>query len=175
MARCRLQPHLVIECMIHLDEHRAPSFNNRQHIILICAFFSIVRSGLCGFKLAPRHNVASIRKGWYPTPVHQPCVPAAMVDVQMGAQDKVNLFGRNTCVGQSVQKAAIIAVMPMRKIFACFVVTNAAINENCVVPGTNQIALDGKNKTAGDGAYGPRDKPMTMRFDRFVGAVGEPF
>jgi hypothetical protein len=72
-----------------------------------------------------------------------------MVDVKMGAQDIVNLFGSNTCIRQLFQEGAIIAVMPMREVRAGLVVTNATINENCAVPSTNQITLNGKNELAG--------------------------
>lgn len=108
------------------------------------------------------YDVAGIRKCWDPTPFHQSRIPAAMVGMKMGTKDIINLFRHNTGCCQSIQKSADVAAMPVRKVLAGLIVANATIDKNGVVPGTNQIALNGENNAAGSRGYRPRCEPMEM-------------
>lgn len=175
VARRRLQPHFAIEFIIHIDKHSPTSLDDWQYIVLIGPFVGIAGGRLCGLELAPRHDVAGVGECRHPTPVHQSCVPAAMVDMKMGAQHIVDLLGSNTCIRQPLQKGAVIAAMPMREVCARLVVANATVDQNGMAPGTNQKTLDGKNKPAGCRRYQSGPKPMKMRFECFVGAVRESF
>ena len=116
VARRRLQPHFVIEFIVHIDKHSPISFDDWQDIVFIGPCVGIAGGLLCGLELAPRHDVAGVGECRYPTPVHQSCVPATMVDVKMGAQHIVDLLGRNPCVRQPFQKGAVITAMPMREV-----------------------------------------------------------
>ena len=98
-----------------------------------------------------------------------------MVDMKMGAQHIVDLLGSNPCIGQPLQKGAVIAAMPMREVCDRLVVANATVDQNGVASGTNQKTLDGKNYPACCWRYRSGGKPMKMRFKCLVGAVGESF
>jgi hypothetical protein len=98
-----------------------------------------------------------------------------MVDMKMGAQNIVNLLWTNTRILQLLQKGAIIAVLPVREVFACFVVTDATVYKNCVMRGTNQITLNGKNQPAGCRGYQLGHEPMKVGLECFFGAIGKPF
>ncbi|WP_210168931.1 hypothetical protein [Mesorhizobium sp. Root552] len=54
MARRRLQPHFVIEFMVHIDKHSSSGLDDWQGIILKGAD-GIARGHMRGLELTPRH------------------------------------------------------------------------------------------------------------------------
>ena len=100
---------------------------------------------------------------------------AAMVQMKVGAQNIVNLLWTNPRTLQLLQKGAIIAALPVREIFARLIVADATVYENCMMCGTHQITLNGKDNSARCRGYRLGHKPMKVGFKCFFGAIGEPF
>src|SRR3954462_10631704 len=93
MARRWEQLDGVTELMITLDHLVAFRSYDRQDGVRDPG--SNGRIGLFGFspvgKLAVCKDVLGLWKSWNPAPVLQLCVPADMIDVQVGAHDIVDL------------------------------------------------------------------------------------
>ena len=73
-------------------------------------------------------QVACVGKGWYPLTVHQHGIPANMIHMQVGAQNRVDGLRRITSISEILQKMRL----HMRPVGygALFVIADAGIHKN---------------------------------------------
>jgi hypothetical protein len=72
-----------------------------------------------------------------------------MVDMEMRAENEVDLLWRDTCAGQLLKKRIVVAVLPMREIRAHLIVADAPIDKDRVATGLHEIGLDRHDDSPG--------------------------
>jgi hypothetical protein len=69
-----------------------------------------------------------------------------VIDVEMRAENEVDLLWSNTGAGQLLKKRTVVAVVPMREILTQLIVANATIDKDRVATGLHEIGLDRQNE-----------------------------
>jgi len=77
------------------------------------------------------HKVADVRKGRPPCAIDVHRVPADVIDVQMGAEDEVDGFGRDARRTQPIQPACARTLAPNRDFGSILALTDACVDEDC--------------------------------------------
>src|SRR4051812_25742065 len=94
MTRRWGQPYRVIQGEIVLHKHRLPCFDHREAVHpphIAVREFAPCRGRLPERVLAAVKNIFRIGESRYPAAVDEPRVPATVVEVQVGAEDVVDL------------------------------------------------------------------------------------
>ncbi len=92
-------------------------------------------------ELDPAHQIAGLRKGRSPFPVNQHRVPADMVDMQMGAQHRVDRLAREPGRRQVGEKRPL-EVVPGRDAAVLLVVAEAGIDDDAALGGLDDKRVD---------------------------------
>src|SRR4029077_13249929 len=90
--------------------------------------------------LAPRHDIARLRKGRDPLAVSELRVPADMVPMKVRAHDKIDVFRLDANTGQIVDERAFHAV-ELRPGRTLLVIADAGIDQDRVVAGFDDEAV----------------------------------
>ena len=94
VARRRLEPDIVVESVVVGDNVGLTGLDHRQYAVVDAAvgiFFPFLVQLRPKTELGFGEHVARVGKGWHPAPVHQPCVPADVIGVQMGTHDEIDV------------------------------------------------------------------------------------
>ena len=94
-----------------------------------------------GLHFLLRENIARIRKSRHPTATLKPGVPAHMIRMQVGAQNKIYVRRTKTMGSQCSKVGRVRFKVPVWSILTRLVVSDTAIDQDCVVGGSNNIAL----------------------------------
>ena len=95
-------------------------------------------------EIQPRHNVASVRKRWYPASINENGIPADVVAVQMSMNDVSDLVGGGAGGLQPRQYQAIELIYSRRS--ARLVVADTSIDDNDIRSCMYDPELDGHNE-----------------------------
>src|SRR5256885_771169 len=106
VTRCGKKLDIIREYGVRLYQARASQLDQRQGAVrpdsarqlpaLPCLALPV-------FILRAANVVGGLLKGGYPAALHQPRVPAAMVNVQVGVDDTVHIFEREGLAAEPVQ------------------------------------------------------------------------
>ncbi len=95
VPRRRRQSDEIVERVVVVDQQPLPGLHHRLAVEapdVAGRIFFLLRRLLPGGVFALVEDVFRLREGRHPAAVHQPRVPAAMVDVQMGAEHVVDVL-----------------------------------------------------------------------------------
>ena len=104
VTRRGLQPDLVADPMVHLDQRREPGVQHRRDAVVHDPRGVLVALARPVLPLAPREQVTRARKRRNPASVVEPRVPPDVVDVQMRADHHVHRLRRHARYAQVVQE-----------------------------------------------------------------------
>ena len=93
VARSRRQPHRVIQGIVVVHQQRLARLDDRQAVIgpdVAGRLLALLRRLLPGGILPLVEHILGVREGRHPAAVAQHRIPAAMVDVQVGAEHVVD-------------------------------------------------------------------------------------
>ena len=97
----RLDGEHVVETVSVINELRQPSLHDWQHTVLDHRA-THRRRALAGpvLELLSAEQVFRAWKGRHPAAAVEPCVPADVVDMEMGAHHEIHLSGHHACRGE---------------------------------------------------------------------------
>jgi hypothetical protein len=93
-------------------------------------------------KFPASDEVAGVEEGRPPCAIDVHRVPTDVVDVQMGAEDEVNRFGRNARRAQPIEPACARTLAPDREFRAILVLADAGVDEDRAPVEFQSKALD---------------------------------
>src|SRR6185437_9621840 len=152
MARRRRQRDGVVERVVVIDQKRLPRLDDRQAIV---AENSARRIGALLVLLVPGRifalveDVFGIRKGRHPAAVAQRGVPAGVVDVQMRAEDVVDLVVGDAEGEELVAPALLAREIERRRM--TLVLAGAGVDQDGVAWRAHHEGLVGDEHLAGGG------------------------
>jgi hypothetical protein len=161
VARCGDQRYLVAKFVAVSDHFCLPRCNHWQDAFLVgdaAAFRE-------GFVVGLWQKIFGIGKRRNPSTIGQFGIPADMVDVQVGAQDEIDVIWCDTCSQKRGHKAGVCALMPIRVVGGRLVVANTSIDEDHTAGGLQKKALHGKDQLARGRVDGPRCERLDPRRD----------
>ena len=88
-----------------------------------------------------RENIACIRKSRHPAATLKSGVPAHMIRVQVGAQNKIYVRRIKTMGSQCSKIGRVRFKVPVWSVLTRLVVSDTAIDQDCVVGGSDNITL----------------------------------
>ena len=100
-------------------------------------------------KLAFGEDVARLGEGRHPAAVLEPRVPADVVGVQMRAHDEVDVGDAKPRRGQVLLEAVGLHHVPERPRGPRLVIAHAGVDEDVVMRGAHQVALDAQHELVG--------------------------
>ena len=148
MPRRRQQPHEVAEHMVAFHDLLPLRRHDRQHGVgdpRRHGLILLLRLGPVR-QLAIRKNIFRLRERGHPASVFQFRVPADMIDVQMGAHHVIDLIDRHARRGQISLELIRIHHVPKRPRRAGLMVADTAVDQDVMMRGLDQIALDAQNQ-----------------------------
>ncbi len=148
VAGSREQAHLGGHLMVGLDQvdqARVENWLDRVRDVA-GAVVSLGGDVLQVFVLGATEQVARVREGRDPAPVHQPGVPAGVVEVQVRAEHRVDALGRTADRGDVLQEGGLQVVEHAE--VARTVVADAGVDHDPPVPGPDHERLEGQHHLA---------------------------
>ncbi len=88
-----------------------------------------------------REYIASIRESRHPAATLKPGVPAHMIRVQVGTQDKIYVRRINAMGSQCTKVSRVGLKVPVWSVLTRLVVSDTGIDQDCVVGGSDNITL----------------------------------
>ena len=146
VARRRNQGHVVGDRERRIDEVGLPGVEHRLHRVLEDLAVDRRRTRPV-LGVDPRQVVASVRERRHPLAVAQHGVPADVVDVQVGAHDGVDRFGREPGRGQVGEKRTL--EVREEGVDAGLVVAEAGIDDDAPARRFDDERLDAQPEVPG--------------------------
>ena len=169
MPGSRLEPDLVVEGEVHVDQDALTRLHHRDDVLLeaVAPFFGGV------VVLPPREHVASVGEGGHPSAIDEVCVPTRVVQVKVGAENVIDLFRVDSHGGEVFEPGRIAALVPGFVPVGRFVVADARVDQDGVVARPHQVGLDRQDQLAGLGTERLGLQPVTMGFEILGCRLGE--
>ena len=120
----------------------------------------------------PGKKIGRIGKGRHPAAILQACIPADMIDVQVGAKDKIHVFERNT-QGIEVFDIGGALLMPVAEIGPVFMVADTGIDQNDVLRSADNKGVQAHHQQVRFRVKESRGKPGAMCVNNGLVQVGQ--
>src|SRR5262249_25842702 len=153
---------------VAVDEVDAVRLDDRQHAVgdALVLLVAPVLPLLAG------DQIGRAREGRYPAGVHETRVPADVIDVEMRADDDVDLLGPETGGGKAVEEIAA-AHVPERRSLTVLVVADAGVDEYGRARGPDDPGLDTRAEISRVLVPEVGPQPPVMARDGTGGRVGQ--
>jgi hypothetical protein len=174
VARRRLQCDIARQRMLIADQVRLSGLEDRQDAVGDVIAGARER---CRFRRAPivpfplRNQVTCVGKGRHPLAIIQPSIPADVIDVQMRAQDHVDVLGRRAERSQSLEPRPAAAVKV--RAGTLLVVAAAGVDQDGEAVLPNQEALDGDDQEPARRILKARHEPGAVCIEMGLRAIAK--
>ena len=168
MAGRRFEPDTIVELVIHLDQYRLIGIHDRPDTVRIdigngaflTGFFALQPE----FQLGLAEDIFCIRECRYPAAIHQPRIPANMIDMQMCAHHEIDLFGLHPGSGKVCQ-IRVVHLVPHRPRRAFLVIPDTGIHQDRVARCFDNVGLHGDDQIRGRRIDKGREQPVPVCLD----------
>ena len=111
-----------------------------------------------------RHDIPGIGKGRDPFTVDEPGVPANMIHMQVGTEDKIDILWGDAS-GSEMTKPGRLHAVPVPIRHALFIIADTAIDQDIVMRCLDQPRVHAGNDTATVLIAVMRVEPVSMTFE----------
>ena len=122
-------------------------------------------------ELGRGEEVAGIGEGGHPAAVDAAGVPADVVGVQVGAEDDVDVLGREAGGGEGIEPEAVGLAVPDGAVRQVLVVADAGVDEDGVVGGPDDEGLEAEDDAV-LGVEGVGGEPVAVLGEQVGGECG---
>ena len=176
VSRQGFEADSVVERMVAPDELVQSRLDDREDAVgerAVVVFARVLRR-LAAPELVfvAREEVAGVGESGDPASVGEPRVPAHMVEVEVGAEDDIDVLRRAPGGAEASKPGVVAAHVPSRADPSPLVVADAGIDQDREARRAHEIALDDHVEPSRGGVDEARLEPGAMGRERLRRAVG---
>jgi aryl-alcohol dehydrogenase-like predicted oxidoreductase len=169
-----LERDAVRHLVVHVHLHHLAGADHRQDAVVVKV--AVERRPVIAPSLERPHlglvgEVFGVREGRHPLAVVEARVPACVIDMQMSAEDGVDVPRREPGAGEVVEERKL-GVRPFRARTARLVVADAGVDQDVLAARAQHEPLRPADEGARLGVEMARHHPAVLGLERLLGRVG---